>query len=95
MSDCVMEMITELRAQLPPLPALVSDADARTQWLSAMRELVLAMPTHRQRCACIIQIADDLTTLRYPGLPISMVVSWLCGQWGIAPEEMTLEEEAR
>jgi hypothetical protein len=90
-----MEMFTELRAQLPPLPALVSDADARTNWLSAMRELIQALPTRQQRAAAVIQLADDLVTRRYPGMPLSMAVIWLCGQFGIAPEEMTLDEEAR
>jgi len=65
MTDCVMEMFTELRAQLPPLPALVSDADARTNWLSAMRELIQALPTRQQRAAAVIQLADDLVTRRW------------------------------
>lgn len=89
--DVLCEMYTELRAQLPPLPALVSDADSRTQWLHAMREVVQALPTKRQRTACVIQLADDLVTLRYPGLPLSMATAWLCGQFGI--EDLTLEED--
>ena len=92
--DCVMEMYTELRAQLPPLPDLVSDADARTQWLYAMRGMIHALPTRAQRTAAVIQLADDLVTRRYPGMPLSMATAWLCGQFGIEPEEMTLEEEA-
>ena len=92
--DAISEMYTELRAQLPPLPALVSDADARATWLSAMRELIQALPTRAQRTAAVIQVADDLVTRRYPGLPVSMATAWLCGQFGIAQEEMQLEEEA-
>ena len=94
MSDCLLAMFDELRTQLPPLPALVSDADARTQWLSAMRQVVQALPTKRQRTAAVIQLADDLVTSRYPGLPLAMACAWLCDQFGIPAEEMALEEEA-
>lgn len=93
--DALNEMFTELRQQLPPLPALASDADARENWLHAMGELIRELPTRQQRTAAVIQAADDLVTLRYPVLPLSLVVEWLCGQWGIAPEEMPLEEETR
>ena len=89
----ILEMVAELRSQLPPLPALVSDADERTRWLSAMRDLIAALPTTRQRTACVIQLADDLVTLRYPGLPLSMAAAWLCDQFGIPVEAMALEEE--
>jgi hypothetical protein len=93
--DVICEMIAELRTQLPPLPELISSGDARQHWLHAMGGLIRALPTRQQRTAAVIQAADDLVTLRYPGLPISMVTAWLCGQWGIEPEEMTLEEETR
>ena len=92
-TDCVLDMFEELRTQLPPLPALVSDADARTRWLSAMQTIILSLPTKRQRTACVIQVADDLVTLRYPGLPIGMVAVWLCQQFGMEPSELNLEEE--
>ena len=91
--DCLLAMFTELRAQLPPLPDLVSDGDARSAWLSAMRGVIQALPTRQQRAAAVIQLADDLVTLRYPGMPLSMAVGWLCGQFGIAPEDMILEDE--
>jgi hypothetical protein len=93
--DAISEMFTELRQQLPPLPDLISNGDARQNWLHDMRLLIQALPTRQQRAAAVIQVADDLCTLRYPGLPLSMAVSWLCGQFGIAPEEMTIEEETR
>ena len=93
--DAISEMFTELRQQLPPLPDLISNGDARQNWLHDMGQLIQALPTRAQRSAAVIQLADDLVTRRYPGLPLTMVVAWLCGQFGIEPEDMTLDEEAR
>lgn len=90
MKDCVLEMFDELRKQLPALPALVSDADARDHWISAMGTIIRAMPTEAQRTAAVILVANDLVTLRYPGLPLPMACAWLCGQFGIQFEHFTI-----
>lgn len=93
--DALNEMLTDLRAQLPPLPDLISNGDARQNWLHSMGMLIRELPTRQQRTAAAIQVADDWCTLRYPGMPISLMVMWLCPQFGIAPEELTLEEDER
>ncbi len=81
--DCIQEMFNELRSQLPPLPSLNCDADARTNWLSGMAQIIAAMPTPEQRWACVVLLANDLVTLRYPGMQLSMAYSWLAKELGV------------
>ena len=88
-TDCLQELFAELRSQLPPLPALVSDADARQNWLYAMRQILQAMPPE-QRWGCTVLLADDLITQRYPGMPLSMAYGWLAKEFGV--EHLTISE---
>ena len=83
-------MFTELRAQLPPLPSLVSDGDLRCHWLSAMRQLLQAMPPE-PRWACTVLLANDLVTTRYHGMPLSMAYGWLAKEFGV--EDLTRPQE--
>ena len=82
-TDAVQEMFNELRSQLPPLPSLNSDADARTNWLSGMAQIIQALPSAEQRWACVVLLANDLVTLRYPGMPLSMAYAWLAKELGV------------
>jgi hypothetical protein len=66
-------MFDELRRDLPPLPALVSDGDQLQQWLTAMRQVIQAMDTPERRQAATILVADDFVRFRYPWLPLSTV----------------------
>ena len=81
--DCIQELFNELRSQLPPLPSLVSNADARMAWLSGMAQIIAALPTAEQRWACVVLLANDLVTLRYPGMPLSMAYGWLAKELGV------------
>lgn len=82
-TDAVQEMFNELRSQLPPLPSLVSNADARMAWLSGMAQIIAALPTAEQRWACVVLLANDLVTLRYPGMPLPMAYGWLAKELGV------------
>ena len=91
--DCIHAMFQELRAQLPPLPALISDGDARQQWLQGMRSMIQSMPTQRQRAAAVILLSNDLITMRYPGMPLATACKWLCEQFGLTFEALDLQDE--
>ena len=76
MSDCVHEMFTELRRDLPSLPHLAC-GDERVAWLSAVKQVIHAMPTPEQQWACCVLLANDLIIHRYPGLELSVAYGWL------------------
>lgn len=75
-TDSLYAMFDELRRDLPPLPALVSDGDQRQQWLTAMRQVIQSMTPCQAQAATII-LADDVVRFRYPGMPLSFAYAWL------------------
>ena len=75
MSDVLHTMFEELRRDLPPLPHM-SQGDERVAWLSAVKQVVQAMPP-TQQWACCVLLADDLVKFRYPGMELSMAYAWL------------------
>lgn len=82
-TDVLQAMYEELRATLPPLPALISDADRRSAWLAHLAQVVGAMQSPEQQWAALVQISNDLVTTRYPGLPMALAYAWLAQQCGL------------
>lgn len=76
-------MFNELRRDLPPLPSLISDADARTIWLASLAQVLQAMNNPEQQWACLTLVAQDVVAHRYPGLPLNQAYSWLAQQCGL------------
>jgi hypothetical protein len=81
-ADCLQNLFAELRLDMPGLPVLISDADARTTWLEAMKQVIRAMPRGQQYSA-LVDVSHDLQARCYPSLPSSMLFCWLCGQFGM------------
>ena len=80
-----MSLFAELRRDMPGLPALISDGDARSTFLAAMKQVIMAMPREQQLISVVL-VARDLQARCYPSLPITMLSGWLCGQFGISHE---------
>ena len=85
MSDCLTTMFEELRSQLPPLPHM-SHGDERVAWLSAVKQVVRAMPPTQQRACCVL-LADDLVKFRYPGMQLSLAYAWLSKELEVPNDE--------
>ena len=87
--DVMMELFAEHRANLPPLPSLISDGDQRATWMRDMKDLLQAMRP-APRAACLILVANDLVTLRYPGMRLDFAVRFLCREFGMSVEELAV-----
>jgi hypothetical protein len=85
-TDCLMTLYEELRRDMPGLPELISSADERTTWLLAMKQVILAMP-RKEQLPSVWQVSQDLSSLRYPSLPPSMIFGWLLGQFGLSMDD--------
>ena len=93
MSDTLITMFDELRAELPPLVSFLADADARDTWLTHMGQVVRAMPPDRQ-WKCVALVASDLCATRYPGLPLEAAYRWLIREFQLDSMDAILEEES-
>lgn len=82
-NDCLQAMFEELRTTIPPLPALLSDADARQGWLSSVALVIGAMKKPAQQWAALTVLAQDLVTTRYPDLPLALAYGVLAEQCGL------------
>lgn len=78
--DVLTTLYNELRTQLPPLPAMMTDGDRRTTWLANLAQVLQAMKTPEQQWACLTDIADHLNATQYPGLPLAVTYGWLAQQ---------------
>ena len=82
--DIRLEMLEELRAQGRTIQPW--QADEREQYLTAVVQVICALPTPSQQWAAMVLVANDLC-LQFPGMPLAMAFLAIQQRMGVVAEE--------
>lgn len=72
MIDCLLDALTDLRAQGHDIPLYA--ADRRECWFDGLAHLIAELRSEDQRMAWVALVAHDLC-LRVPGLPLAVAAA--------------------